>query len=133
MVILIVEDEILVGLALKLVLRIGGYCVLGPAATAEDALHLAQVQHPDLAFVDITLSGEEDGIAVAQALTTRYGTSCIFLTAELDRARSSKEAALGVIAKPYDPPELLRAVKLVKAIRKGALPSRIPRHLELFQ
>lgn len=132
MVILIIEDELLVGLALRLVLRVAGYRVIGPAMTAAEAIRLARETHPDLAFVDITLEGGEDGVAVARRLTAEYGTSCIFLTAELDRARSAKAVALGVIAKPYDPPELLRAVKLVTAIRRGELPGTIPRHLELF-
>lgn len=52
---------------------------------------------------------------------------------KMPTAKPGAEAALGVISKPDDPPpELLRAAKLVTAMRGGKLPSRIPRYLELF-
>ena len=131
--VLIVEDDILIGLALRMVLRIGGHEVMGPATTADEALRLAMSRRPELAFVDIRIAGPEDGIAVARMLTERFGTSCLFLTAEVDQARNAREAALGLVAKPYDPPELLRAVKVVAALRKGVVPEKMPRHLELFR
>ena len=66
------------------------------------------------------------------ALTQQHGTSCIFLTAQVEHARNAKDAALGVIAKPYDPPKLLQAVEVAAAIRKGETPAAVPQHLELF-
>ena len=132
MVILIVEDEILIGWTLKLVLQVGGHRAIGPAASADEALDLAQTEQPELAFVDIGIAGERDGIAVAGALTEEHGTSCIFLTAQADRARAARDVALGVIAKPYDPRDVLRAVDVVSVIRQGQIPAEVPRRLELF-
>ena len=77
MVILIVEDEVLIGLALQVVLFFGGHHVIGLAASADEALRLAAAEPPELAFVDINIRGDSDGIAVARALTERHGTSCI--------------------------------------------------------
>ena len=133
MVILIVEDEFLIGLALQAVLLFGGHRVIGVAGTADEALQLADAEAPELAFVDINIRGDRDGIAVARALTERHGTSCIFLTAQVDQARNARDAALGVIGKPYHPPELLRAAKVVAAIRKGEALAAPPGHLELFR
>ena len=79
----------------------------------------------ELAFIDIGIAGERDGIAVASALTEQHGTACIFLTAQADRARTARDAALGVIAKPYDPRDVLHAVDVVAAI--GRVKSR-PRY-----
>ena len=132
MIILIVEDEILIGWALKLVLHLAGHHAVGPAASADEALRLAQVERPELAFVDINIEGDRDGIAVARELTQAHGTSCIFLTAQADHARMAKDAALGVISKPYDPRHLLQAVDFVAATRGGQIPSTVPRHLELL-
>ena len=132
MVILVVEDDVLIGLALQVVLYLGGHRVVGPAVYVDEALRLADAEPPELAFVDINIGGDGDGIAVARALTQRHGTSCIFLTAQLAQARSARDVAVGVIAKPYDPPELLRAVKVVAALRKGKPPPTVPRYLELF-
>ena len=132
MVILIVEDEILIGWTLKLVLQVGGHRAIGPAASADEALELTRTDRPELAFIDIGIAGERDGIAVASALTEQHGTACIFLTAQADRARTARDVALGVIAKPYDPRDVLHAVDVVAAIRQGQIPAEVPRRLELF-
>ena len=65
MVILIVEDEYLIGLALALVLAIAGHHTVGPATSADEALQLAQAERPELAFVDININGDRDGVDVA--------------------------------------------------------------------
>ena len=132
MVILIVEDEYLVGWALKLVLTVAGHHIVGPAASADEALQLAQAERPELAFVDININGDRDGVDVARLLTSEYGTTCIFLTAQLDRARAAKDVAVGVITKPYDPNSLLQTVEVAADIRTGLIPTTVPRHLELF-
>lgn len=132
MVILIVEDVFLIGWALKLVLHLAGHHALGPAASADEALQFAQADRPELAFVDINIAGDRDGVALARVLTEELGTSCVFLTAQADRARAASDTALGLIDKPYDPREVVRAVDVVEAIRSGdALPA-IPKRLELF-
>lgn len=132
MVILIVEDEYLVGWALKLVLVVAGHRAVGPAASADEALQLAQEERPDLAFVDINIAGDDDGVDVARLLNSEYGTTCIFLTAQPERARAAKDVAVGVVTKPYDPHSLLRAVEIAADIRIGLIPTMVPRHLELF-
>src|SRR6476620_4601914 len=131
MVILIVEDEYLIGLALALVLAIAGHHIVGPAASANEALQLAQAERPELAYVDINNNGDRDGVDVARLLT-EHGTTCIFLTAQLDRARAAKDVAVGVITKPYDPNALLQTVEVAADIRTGLIPTMVPRHLELF-
>ena len=132
MVILIIEDEYLVGWALKLVLMVAGHHIVGPAASADEALHLAREAHPDLAFVDINIAGDRDGVDVARLLTSEYGTTCIFLTAQLERARAANDAAVGVVTKPYDPHLLLQAVEVAANIRAGLVPTMVPCYLELF-
>ena len=131
MVILIVEDEYLIGLALALVLAIAGHHIVGPATSADEALQLAQAERPELAFVDININGDRDGVDVARLLT-EHGTTCIFLTAQLDRARAARDVAVGVITKPYDPNALLQTVEVAADIRTGLIPTVVPRHLELF-
>jgi DNA-binding LytR/AlgR family response regulator len=94
---------------------------------------LAEVEPPEMAFVDINIRGDRDGIAVARALTHRHATSCVFLTAQVDLARSARDAALGVLEKPYDLPDILHAARVVAAIRKGETLVTPPGHLELFR
>ena len=61
MVILIVEDVILIGWALKAVLLVGGHRALGPAQSADEALRIARAERPELAFVDINIAGNRMG------------------------------------------------------------------------
>ncbi|MFZ1425736.1 MAG: response regulator [Geminicoccaceae bacterium] len=132
MVVLIVEDDALIGAALAAVLLGAGHQSLGPALDAQDALRLADAYAPELAFVDITLAGHVDGVSVARTLTKRHGITCVFVTAELERARASSGFALGVVRKPYDPRMLPAVVSVVAAIRTGRLLPPAPRHFELF-
>jgi two-component system, response regulator PdtaR len=131
-VILIVDDEALIGMALKLVLRVAGFRVLGPAASVAEALELAAAERPDVALVDVNLAGDAEGVEVARALRDRHGTVCIFVTGQPELARSARDAALGVIAKPFDPLAVVRVVETLVARRSGAPPESVPRPLELF-
>ena len=68
----------LIGLALQVVLYLGGHRVVGPAVDVDEALRLADAEPPELAFVDINIGGDGDGIAVARALTERHGPRASF-------------------------------------------------------
>ena len=132
MVILIVEDDALVGMALAALLFGAGHRVLGPAVDARNALLLAEADPPDLAFVDINIAGPVDGVSVARALTHQHRTTCIFVTAEPERARGLGDIAIGVVRKPFDLASLAAVVSVAAAFRSGRLLPPAPRHLELF-
>ena len=132
MVILIVEDEVLIGLGLHMVLSLAGYRVRGPATSVASALAIAAEEKPHIALVDVNLAGDAEGLEVARALRNQHGTTIIFLTAEPERAREARDIALGVIAKPYDPQTPLRAVEVAVDARAGRLIGRAPPGLELF-
>jgi CheY-like chemotaxis protein len=53
MIVLVAEDEAITALLLDTALRAAGHQVLGPAATAKEALELAEHTKPDLALLDI--------------------------------------------------------------------------------
>jgi CheY-like chemotaxis protein len=56
--VLIVEDEFLIALGLKVMLESGGWQVMGPAGTVRDALRLLQDGLPTVALLDVNLGGE---------------------------------------------------------------------------
>jgi two-component system, response regulator PdtaR len=132
MVVLIVEDELLIGMALAVVLRLADHEVHGPARSAERALELARRHRPEVALVEVALAGIDEGLDLARALRDRHGTATVFLTTQPERAREARDAALGVIAKPYDMPAVLRAVDLAADARAGRAIGRAPPGLELF-
>ena len=130
--VLIVEDEILIGLGLQIMLSLAGYRVRGPAASMASALVIAAEQAPEIALVDVNLHGDGDGVELARALHERYSTTIVFLTAEPGRADAARDFALGVITKPYNAHTPVRAVELAVEARAGRKLTRVPRDLRLF-
>jgi two-component system, response regulator PdtaR len=134
MVILIAEDQEIIAMMLAWQLEAAGHCVLRPAATLSEAELLATQESPDLALVDISLRGGEDGITLARKLQSELQIPCVFITAEPAAARANADAALGVIAKPYSPADLNRSIHALNMILLGVTPHpyEIPAALELF-
>jgi DNA-binding response OmpR family regulator len=112
--ILIVDDEPEIVRALELRLKMAGYDVVA-AEDGASALMTAAVEQPDLMLLDIGLP-YGDGHFVASRLRANATTAHIpilFLSARNapgDLGSARRSGALGFIAKPYDPEELLRRV-----------------------
>jgi response regulator of citrate/malate metabolism len=82
--VLIVEDEILIALALEAEVKDLGFDVCGLAANARKAIAMAMEGKPDLAVMDIYLNGARDGIETARVLRDLCGVSVVFVTAYSD-------------------------------------------------
>jgi two-component system, response regulator PdtaR len=132
-IILVAEDEALIALVLELTLRVVGHRVLGPVGTVADALRLAERTRPELGLIDLNLRDGDDGVMLARALRDRYGTPSLFLSGQVPQARRNRDAAWGLIKKPYDPRNVLRAVEVVEELMSGRPPTSLPPELELFQ
>lgn len=112
--IVIVEDEYLVALELESGLVEAGYEVVGAAATADEAVRLAQRERPSLLIMDIRLRGQRDGIDAAIEIYRTTGIRCVFATAHSDahtRARAEPASPLGWVAKPYLADHVVSAVR----------------------
>jgi response regulator of citrate/malate metabolism len=81
---LIVEDEILIALALEAEVKDLGFDVCGLAANANQAIAMAMQDEPDLAVMDIYLNGARDGIETARVLRDLCGVRVVFVTAYSD-------------------------------------------------
>ena len=113
--ILIVEDESVVALDLKLQLLDWGYDVVGVADTAAQAESLAQLHRPDLALMDVMLQGEVDGIEAALHLQGSLGVPVLFLTSYSDAdtvRRAAETAAYGYVTKPFQARELHAGIEV---------------------
>jgi DNA-binding NarL/FixJ family response regulator len=111
--ILVVEDEFLIALQTEAALADAGFDVIGVATTAEEAVHLAKVQRPSLAVMDVRLASARDGIDAAKELFSELNIRCIFATAHDDpetRRRAAPYAPLGWLAKPYTMTSLVALV-----------------------
>ena len=135
MVILIIEDEALLGMSLAWELEEAGHKVLGPVSSTAAARRLAARERPDLALIDIDLQDQQPGIELARDLRQQFGVASLLLTSEPNAIRSYTDAVLGVIAKPFNPVEIRRSVAVAKSVLNGRSPASatIPRMLEIFE
>ncbi len=112
--ILVVEDEMLIGAKISMLLTNMGYEVTGILPRGEDALVHVEENKPDIIVLDINLKGKIDGIETA-AILHRKNIPVIYLTANSDdatfnRAKLTKPTAF--ISKPFKQLDLQRAIEL---------------------
>ena len=128
---LIVEDEILPAIALKDELEDAGYRVMDLTARQEEALEAIRHCKPDLALVNITLYGRNDGIELARRLKEQ-DIPVLFISGQVSRARTARTVAIGSPPKPYRCTDMVLAVNYLLAHLQGddSLPK--PERLEVF-
>ena len=113
--ILIVDDERDIVKALMIRLRGAGYEVV-TAFDGAQAIFVAHKENPDLIILDIRMPAG-DGFSVAEKLKHSKNTlsiPVIFLTGSPEKNAVERAMTLGArfyIKKPYDPEELLDAIK----------------------
>jgi CheY-like chemotaxis protein len=109
---LLVEDDPLVGLATQGLLEDLGYDVLGPAADAVEAMALVDGDRPTLILTDINLKRPGDGLDLAAELHRRLGIASLFLSGESpDPALLTQSFSAGYLQKPYNRAKLGAAVE----------------------
>ena len=123
--ILIVDDERDIVKAVMIRLQGAGYEVV-TAFDGAQGVFMAHKEKPDLIILDIRMPAG-NGFSVAQRLKRSMHTftiPVIFLTGSPEKNAEKKAMALGArfyIKKPYDPEELLDAVK--RALEKDVDPN----------
>ena len=120
--ILIVDDERDIVKALMIRLQGAGYEVV-TAFDGAQGVFMAHKEKPDLIILDIRMPAG-NGFSVAQRLkrsTHTFTIPVIFLTGSPEKHAEEKAMALGArfyVKKPYDPEELLDAIK--RALEKDS-------------
>ena len=99
--VLIVEDEVMLAMAMEDLLLNEGHVVVGTAASKADAIAVADATSPDLVFVDIHLLDGPTGLDIAEYLRDVDGTTVVFMTANARKVPDDFVGAMGVITKPY--------------------------------
>jgi CheY-like chemotaxis protein len=121
--ILVVEDEYIVALDLRMRLKRMGHSEVALAATGEAAITWALSHRPELVLMDVILQGEMDGVETATRIRSGCDARIIFLTAHSDEAtrrRITDCKPQGYLVKPFDDDEFQQAIT-------GALVSAPPR------
>lgn len=127
--ILVVEDEPLVAFDNEHALEQAGYRI---AATVDDHDHAVAVIDGggvDLVIADVALRGDKNGIDVARHARS-IGLPVLFVTGHCPI--DARELAVGCLAKPYAPRDLIAAIGVVDAVLRDARRPRLPTGLSLF-
>ena len=105
-VVLVVEDEVVLRMAVSAHLRDAGFVVI-EAVDAEEAVELLRANHKiQLVFSDITMPGTMDGDMLAEWISERYPEIRILLTSGI-----TQRGQQPFIAKPYSFIELERRIE----------------------
>ena len=123
----IVEDEVILAMALTLMLEDWGHQVIGTADTEAGALALVEADRPDAVLMDIRLGRKDSGLHVARQIRKSSAVPIVFCTAYADNApveaevRSIENAYL--VDKPVDEEQLEWLLRGIEARSKAATSS----------
>jgi len=109
--VLIVEDEMLLAMDIEAMVEDSGHRVLGEAASLKDVQALTNAITPQLAFVDLHLADDSNGLEVSRFIQERWPDALIvFITANVARIPEDFAGAHGVIAKPFSHAGIANAI-----------------------
>jgi DNA-binding response OmpR family regulator len=127
--ILIVEDEPLVAFDNEYLLKDAGYEVVATVDSLADARAVIDAEPLDLVLTDIVLSGDGDGIGVAEAARAR-GVPVLFVTGH--PSADTERLGIGCLAKPYSERVLKDALLALDRHLGGGRKRKLPPQLTLY-
>lgn len=113
--ILVVEDEMIIGAKISMLLTNLGYNVAAVLARGEEAILYLKENNADIVLLDINLKGSLDGIETATQIQKYSNIPVIYLTANADEAtftRAKITRPYAFISKPFKQLDLQRAIEL---------------------
>lgn len=113
--ILVVEDEIIIADNICDALNDLGYQALEPAINYTEAIATIEEEKPDIAILDIQLSGKKTGIDIAKKIREKYNFPFIFLTSNSDAftINQAKEVMPpAYLIKPFSKEELFSSIEI---------------------
>jgi CheY-like chemotaxis protein len=118
--ILIVEDDAITANYFESIMEKVGYTVVGIAPSGEEAIALANSEHPDIVLMDIRLRGRMTGIQAAEQIRLKGDTPVLYITAYTEESllqAASITQPYGYLVKPVRERELRDYVEtaLIKA------------------
>jgi len=114
--VLIVEDEKIIALDLKLRIKEMGFKVLGAVTNGADALEIALNKPVDLVLMDVNIEGDINGIETARIIKESKDVPIIFITAYVDEVtfnKASESEPYAFIVKPFDERDLHFTIRTV--------------------
>jgi PAS domain S-box-containing protein len=119
--ILIVEDEPLIGIEIKSILKDHGYRVTSVVNSGKKAIEAAETDKPDIILMDIRLKGKMDGIETAQIIRSQFHIPVVFLTAHAENQYLEKAKLThpyGYLIKPVQERDLKVTIEMALYVSK---------------
>ena len=113
--ILVVEDELIIADNICDALEELGYEALEPAINYTEAIARIEEEKPDIAILDIQLSGKKTGIDIARKIRESYNFPFIFLTSNSDAltVNQAKEVMPpAYLVKPFSKDEIFTSIEI---------------------
>lgn len=113
--ILVVEDEMIIAGNICDNLEELGYEVFEPAISYTEAINSMERELPDIAILDVQLSGVKTGIDVAKVIREKYNFPFIFLTSNSDKATVDEAKEVmppAYLIKPFSKEELYSSIEI---------------------
>jgi len=132
--ILMVEDDAVEAIDIRLSLESLGYKILASVSTGEEAIEYVSKNKPELILMDIMLAGELDGIQTAEIIMKSFNIPIIYLTAYTEKTTLERAKLTGPYAyllKPFDSSELERVIEF--AIFKHEMETKLERNMAHFR
>jgi CheY-like chemotaxis protein len=120
--VLIIEDEPVIALDLRLLVTRCGHRVIGAASSEAEAIRIAAEHKPGLILADVNLGRGGDGITAVRQILRHITIPVIFVTAYAERLLTAEgvEPAF-IISKPFD--RMTLAIATYQAITAGHIPA----------
>lgn len=110
--VLLVEGDAFEAFMAALQLQDMGHDVVGVTDNAREALTMARKAPPDVAVLELMLSGEMDGVDLGNKLREAHGCKLVYMSAN-EFLRCSLTGGHVMLAKPYEPEELQNVIDAV--------------------
>ncbi len=113
--ILIVEDDEVTAMNLKMSLEKHDYTVVSTADNSIQARNKIKIYEPDIILIDISLQSTDDGIELAKYVREKHNLPFIYLTAHTDNdiiQQAKMTEPYGYIVKPFDPESLNATIQM---------------------
>ena len=113
--ILVIEDELLIAEDIRMHLEKLSYDVIGIASSFNEVKEIIDSATPDIALVDIMISGNKDGIETASYLKEHLKIPIIFLTSHADKPtieRAKQVNPDGYLVKPFNSNDLFTSIEI---------------------
>lgn len=111
--ILVIEDEPLIAMGLKMVLEALGCEVPEVVDNSDDAVAAAQRGDYDLVLADVRLKAGDDGISAVERILAYRDVAVLFVTGNAGEIQQRGMGHMHVLSKPFMPAALERTVRKI--------------------